>query len=92
MLSSANLDWFRFRQYGADGVSADIGFAPPASMFQVKRATGVYNPGISLRVDDQSRRVGQDHHGICIAQERLRTFERGTRGVTERGVFAALTI
>src|ERR1700693_988943 len=92
MLRTANLDWFRFRHCSADGIGADIGFAPSSSMFQVNRATGVNNSGISLRVDDQSGGIGQNHHRIRIAQECSRALKRGACGMAEQGVLGTVTI
>src|SRR6202035_3759057 len=56
MLCAMNLNRSRFRHGGADGVCADIGFAPASSMLQVNRATGVDDPGIALGIDDQTGR------------------------------------
>src|ERR1700730_16478982 len=92
MLRTANLDWFRFRHCCADGIGTDIGFAPTSSIFHMAGATGVNNPGVSLCIDDQSGGIGQNHHGIGIAQECSRTLERGACGVAEQGVLGTVTI
>jgi hypothetical protein len=60
-------------------------------MFQVNRATGVDDPGVSLGIDDQAGGIAEDHHGVGITQERLRVLERATGGMTERSVLGAVT-
>jgi len=61
MLCAADLNRLRFRQRRANRVGADVGLAPASSMLQVNRATGVNDPVVTLRIDDQSSGIGQDH-------------------------------
>ncbi len=91
MFGAVNLHRLGFRHGGADGVGADVGFAPASAVFQVNGAAGVDDPGVSLGIDDQPGGVGEDHHGIGVAQERLRTLERAPCGMTECRVLGAVT-
>ncbi|MGY4299799.1 hypothetical protein ACVWXN_007894 [Bradyrhizobium sp. i1.4.4] len=86
MLSSANLDRLRFSHCGANGVGADIGLAPASSMFKVNSSTGINDPGVALRIDDQPCRICQDHHGVGVAQERSRVLQRRPGGMTKRSM------
>src|SRR5437879_12420371 len=60
MLCTANLNRFRFRYRGANGVGANVGLAPASSVFQMNRTTGVNDPVIALGIYDQSGGIGQD--------------------------------
>ena len=91
VFGAVNLNRLRFGDGGADGVGADIGFAPASAVLQMNRAAGIDDPGISLGVDNQSGGVGEDHDGIGVAEERFRTLQRAAGRMAERSVPGAET-
>ena len=59
------VDLYRLRHCDrrANRVGPDIGLTPAPAMFEMNFATLFYGAIIAARFHDETRRVGQDHHG-----------------------------
>ena len=61
-------------------------------MFEMNRATGVDDALVALRLEDHSRRIGEDEHRVGFAEQRAGATEDRACGIDEGGAFRPVPV
>jgi hypothetical protein len=83
MFCGMYLNGLRASECCADRISTNIGFRPTATALEMNLLTCINGPVVALSLDDNSRRVRQDHHGVGVAQEAAALFQSRRRAPGE---------